>query len=149
MKRLLVLLIALVATLFGATRLNLIDVRPLANGPATGYMLAVSGSGAWIPVIADPAGSVVIDSMVSPAVLKAAPVAAFVEIDDDFTAAATAQTTFQTSAIPKGRVHVFRNGLLQRPIFTDYTQAVDPVTQHMVITMSVQAGDGVVLSYQK
>jgi len=151
MKRLLLLLTVLVTALFGATKLNLLDVRPLANGPTSLYILAVgAGGGPWTPVILDPAGSVTIDTTVSPAVLKATPgPPGTVLATDDFVASA-GTTLFTTSAAPKSTVHVFRNGQLYRPVFLDYTEATDPVTKRVSVSIPLAlAGDGIVLTYQK
>lgn len=117
MKKLLLGLFAVVVALFGATKLNLVDVRPLPGGPSL-YLTGVA-AGSWIPVALDPAGSVTIDTSVSPAVLKVAAGAALTQAEDDFLAA-SGVSTFTTSAPPKGRLDVYQNGLLQRGKGDDY-----------------------------
>lgn len=148
MKRLALLLVGLVTALFGATRVNLLDVRPLANAPASIYLLAVSSAG-WIPVLLDPAGSVIIDLSVSPAVLRAPAGGPGTEVDDEFVAG-VGQVTFTTSSVPKSRVRVFKNGLLQRAAFSDLVETTDPTTKRVAINLpGTQPGDGIVLSYTK
>lgn len=148
MKRLVCLFVALVALLSGATKLNLIDIRPLANAPTVPYLVAFSSTAGWIPVIADPGGSIVLDTSGGVAILKAsgASVSQPVDVSDDLVMAGSA--TFTTSAIPRGIVRVYRNGLLQR-VTADYTVSGASGALQTIGLSGATQGDYVTLAYQK
>ncbi len=146
MKRLLLSLFAAATLLFGATKLNLTDVRGLANAPAVPYLLAFS-AGAWIPVITDPGGSIVLDTSGGVAVLRATGASAQpVETVDVFRMAGTA--TFSTSAPARGLVDVIRNGMVMTET-EDYTITGADGSIKTVGLSGAVAGDLIKLRYQK
>ncbi len=147
MKRLLLSLFAVATLLFGATKVNLGDVRGLQNAPTGPYLVAFA-NGSWIPVIADPGGSIVIDTSGAVAILKASGAAVSLPVDVSEELTFTSTATFTTASIPKGIVKVYRNGLLQRSV-ADYTQtgaAGSPIT---VGVSNATSGDYITLVYQK
>lgn len=148
MRRLLTVFVALAAFLGAATKVNLIDVRPLSTGPAAPYLLLFHPTKGWMPVIPDSGGSIVLDTTGAVATIKAAGAAASqaVDVRDDLTMGGTA--VFTTSQTPRGLVSVYRNGVLQRT-GDDYTVTGAPGSPLTINMANASGGDFIALVYQR
>ncbi len=148
MKRLITIFVAIAALLGAATKVNLIDIRPLASGPTIPYMVAFSPTAGWIPVIPDPAGSITLDTTGAVAILKSSGGggASGIDVSDDFTMAGSA--LFTTTAAPRGIVDVYRNGVMQT-ITQDYTITGLFGSPKVIGMSNASPGDMIKLRYQK
>lgn len=145
MRRLITIFVAIAAMLGAATKVNLIDIRPLVNGPSIPYMVAFSPTAGWLPVIPDPAGSITLDTTGAVAILKSTGSASSgVDVTDDFIMAGSA--AFLTSATPRGIVDVYRNGVMQT-LTVDYS--ISGAAQRTIGLSNASPGDMVKLRYQK
>jgi len=165
LKQTLAVLFALTITgcAIAQTKSNLSDSRPVfsiptpptpalvMNFPAAQCPVTATGANCWLPVLLDTT-TLTLDTTVSPPVIRAKAAAGTPQTDqtDEFVVSTT-QTSFTTSNKPVDTLRVFRNGMLQRPLF-DYTQAAGPgntITITYLPAAGLTAGDYITFTYHR